>query len=552
MGTVYRKTFTKPLPKDAEILCRGKVRLARWKDRKGKSQTAAVITNERGELRLSIQAKTYTAKYRDGEGVVREVATGCKDGTAANGRLRELERRAELVKAGVMTSSEDAIADWQAIPLTRHFADYIDSLRLKTVNETRIANMSSQWERICRECRFIFLADLKADPFVRWLKARKQEGMSAATRNGYRESMVMFCNWCIGGTAPRLSANPFKSVPKDNPKNDPRRKRRAATVDELARLLETAQRRPLEEAKTIRRGKNKGQAIARLTPETERRLKDEGKERALIYKTLFLTGLRISELASLTVGQLHLDTKLPFVELAAADEKNRQGASIPLRHDLVDDLRAWVVLRQSRESATLKIGDSVKANVASMPILKVPSNLLRIFDRDLKWAGIPKRDERGQTLDLHALRHSFGTHLSKGGVLPRTAQAAMRHSSIELTMNVYTDPKLLDLHAALEMLPELPLTPSPKPEHLRLKSTGTSDYRTSQLVPTLALTVDFASKPLSSRGKEAALSEFGRLGNAEDASAYAVNEKGPLTVHVSDPLQVGATGFEPATSTSRT
>ena len=33
----------------------------------------------------------------------------------------------------------------------------------------------------------------------------------------------------------------------------------------------------------------------------------------------------------------------------------------------------------------------------------------------------------------------------------------MRHSSIDLTMNVYTDPRLLDVAGALKALPELPL-----------------------------------------------------------------------------------------------
>ncbi len=55
------------------------------------------------------------------------------------------------------------------------------------------------------------------------------------------------------------------------------------------------------------------------------------------------------------------------------------------------------------------------------------------------------------------MRHTFGTHLSKGGVAPRGAQAAMRHSSMELTMNVYTDPRLLDVHGSLDSLPALSL-----------------------------------------------------------------------------------------------
>ena len=70
---------------------------------------------------------------------------------------------------------------------------------------------------------------------------------------------------------------------------------------------------------------------------------------------------------------------------------------------------------------------------------------------------IDKRDDRGRTLDVHALRTTFGTLLSKGGVAPRTAQAAMRHSDIKLTMGVYTDPKLLDVRGALDALPTLAL-----------------------------------------------------------------------------------------------
>ena len=33
----------------------------------------------------------------------------------------------------------------------------------------------------------------------------------------------------------------------------------------------------------------------------------------------------------------------------------------------------------------------------------------------------------------------------------------MRHSTIDLTMNIYTDPKLLDVAGAMEALPALPL-----------------------------------------------------------------------------------------------
>ena len=73
MGTVYRKTFTKPLPAGAEVFIRKGERFAR-------------------------------------------------DETAARRVLGELERRGELVKSGVMTAAEDAIADHQSTPLETHLA----------------------------------------------------------------------------------------------------------------------------------------------------------------------------------------------------------------------------------------------------------------------------------------------------------------------------------------------------------------------------------------------------------------------------------------------
>ena len=63
---------------------------------------------------------------------------------------------------------------------------------------------------------------------------------------------------------------------------------------------------------------------------------------------------------------------------------------------------------------------------------------------------------------ISSRRHTFGTMLSRAGVAPRVAQAAMRHSSIDLTMNVYTDPRLLDVAGALEALPGLAAGRKPK------------------------------------------------------------------------------------------
>lgn len=85
---------------------------------------------------------------------------------------------------------------------------------------------------------------------------------------------------------------------------------------------------------------------------------------------------------------------------------------------------------------------------------------IRVFDADGQAVGIARRDDRGRIIDIHALRHAFGTHLSACGVHPRTAMAAMRHSRIELTTNYCTDPTLLDMVGAINALPAFSRTGS--------------------------------------------------------------------------------------------
>ncbi|MBU0716657.1 MAG: hypothetical protein KJ749_00275 [Planctomycetes bacterium] len=42
MGTVYRETYTKPLPSGAEVFTRKGERFARWTDRRGRKRAAKV------------------------------------------------------------------------------------------------------------------------------------------------------------------------------------------------------------------------------------------------------------------------------------------------------------------------------------------------------------------------------------------------------------------------------------------------------------------------------------------------------------------------------
>ena len=212
MGTVYRATYTKPIPAGAELFTKGGERFARWKNSKGRKQVSPVTTGQDGTDRLIVESPTYVAKYRDGSGLVCKVSTGCRDEDAARSVLGQLERRAELVKSEVITTAEDATADHQRTPMVDHFITYHEHRTAKGLNAVRIANTKSRLERLAAECDFRRLADCSADALTRWLARQQTEGMSGGNRNEYRQELVGFGNWCV--ETHRLSVNPFANVPK--------------------------------------------------------------------------------------------------------------------------------------------------------------------------------------------------------------------------------------------------------------------------------------------------------------------------------------------------
>ena len=167
--------------------------------------------------------------------------------------------------------------------------------------------------------------------------------------------------------------------------------------------------------------------------------------------------------------------------------------------------------------------------LASTKLFNVPDDLSKVFNRDRAVAGIAKSDDRGRTVDVHALRHTFGTMLSKAGVSPRVAQAAMRHSSIDLTMNVYTDPRLLDVQGAVESLPEFSVTNEPAENRQRLGA-GAENL----VAPLVAPTADFSGNSQSTAVTLDAFPTDTNFGNSVGCNVMASNEKRSLLTSSSE------------------
>jgi integrase len=75
--------------------------------------------------------------------------------------------------------------------------------------------------------------------------------------------------------------------------------------------------------------------------------------------------------------------------------------------------------------------------------------------KPVRWT-YDKRDAVGRVIDLHALRHTFGTRLGMNPAIdPKSIQTLMRHSTPTLTFKLYVHPNKERLRNAVASLPEI-------------------------------------------------------------------------------------------------
>lgn len=96
----------------------------------GAIRTAQVRTTSKGDS-ISIPGRAYCARCEDGTGLTRVVPAKRRDESAARAFLVELERRAERVRAGVLSSAEDAISDHRQVAAADRVVAYIGSLAVR-------------------------------------------------------------------------------------------------------------------------------------------------------------------------------------------------------------------------------------------------------------------------------------------------------------------------------------------------------------------------------------------------------------------------------------
>ena len=453
MSSIFRNQWTKPLPASATIRTKGARRVAEWTSR-GKTHRGEVVGN-----RVCIESLTYWARWKDADGRLHRADTECRDESNARRWLSDRIGEVERERLGIVTPADRRVAGHSKAKLSEHLDAFIDSMSASGRAECHRKTTRRCIERVAEAKAWRCLADFDRSGMEGWLAERARSGASARSRNAHLVAIRSLLNWAV--RVDRLRINQLIGIPHASERADRRRVRRALSEAELAALFNAAAERPLAEARIVRKGPRKGQSVIRVTPTRAERLASVGRERALTYRVLFFTGLRVGELRALRIRDLFLDGPSPFIRLPAAAEKSRRGTDLPLRLDLAAEVRSALGKRLLAAQDAARARGTIRARLAPEDrAFVIPAGSLRVMERDLAFAGIAKRDDLGRTVDLHALRTSLCTHLGRAGVPLRTAQAVMRHSDPSLTANIYTDPMLIDTAAAVSLLPAFPQSPA--------------------------------------------------------------------------------------------
>jgi site-specific recombinase XerD len=124
----------------------------------------------------------------------------------------------------------------------------------------------------------------------------------------------------------------------------------------------------------------------------------------------------------------HIDSAQKIIRIEQS--KGRKDRNVMLSPEMLDLLRQWWKVRPSRYDGETPVQErwlfpGSKGRRAGKPV--TTRHLNRLFHEATEAAGIKK------SVTLHALRHSFATHLLERGTDIRIIQALLGHDKLETT-----------------------------------------------------------------------------------------------------------------------
>jgi integrase/recombinase XerC len=429
MGRIYKPTYTRPIPKTAEIITKKGKRFARVRiGGVGAKPMLAPLTKAGDKCIVPISK--WWAVYRDAEDELVRVPL-FSDKTISRRRLSELELKVDRLKSGT--------ADPHEHHLTRPLAELIKEFRRNLEDNDRsegyVDDVISYVSTTLDACGYRRLNDVDAVQIDQYLARRRAKGLSHGGHNSYVKALKAFGSWLLKNR--RCARNPFTTSTRLNPNVDRKLVRRPADLEELRLLIESAGRRgPF--------------------------LGVDGSDRAMLYLVASCTGFRASELASITLEGLDLESQVPTITVDAAYSKRRQRDVQPIPPQLAGSLRNWLKKRPHlRREGRLwpgtwhkRAAEMLREDLAAARKSWIKKATAK-SERDRRRNDpdfLQPMDSAGRALDFHALRGTFATNLARAGVHPKAAQQLMRHSDINLTMMTYTTLPDSDIAAELGRL----------------------------------------------------------------------------------------------------
>ena len=155
------------------------------------------------------------------------------------------------------------------------------------------------------------------------------------------------------------------------------------------------------------------------------------RDRAML-ELLYATGLRVTELVTLKVGQVSMDAGVVRVMGKGAKER-----LVPVGEVALDRLGRYV--SQGRRAAGRTRGDDLFVTIA-----RRSDGTPDVLDAD---QALCARGGHHRAVSPHTLRHAFATHLLNHGADLRVVQMLLGHSDVSTTQ-IYT-------HVARERLKQL-------------------------------------------------------------------------------------------------
>jgi integrase len=286
--------------------------------------------------------------------------------------------------------------------------DFAGALLARGDGVVYVKQATTAIELIFNACGFRTFGDIDGNRVYCYLADKRKDGLGQRASNCYLGFTKSFVTWMIrerraAGPSPLEHLSCVKQTEK-------RRQRRILELAELRTLLSVTQTAP------VRYGLS-------------------GAERALLYRLATESGLRASELKSLTKASF--DFSACTVTLLAAYSKRKRQDVLPIRPDTAREIEKMLAPKLPTAQA-----------------FKVPAKAAGMLREDLRAANIDYVVD-GKVFDFHSLRHETGTLLAASGCDVKTAQSLMRHSDVNLTMSIYTHTLRGAESKAVARLPDL-------------------------------------------------------------------------------------------------